>query len=73
MDLSSLFEVDKTQKLSKISKKVAENRCKELIENYEMIPAELHAQLGRMPFGTKQRVRIVVRNNTIIYMLGSRF
>lgn len=71
MNLLSLFET--TSDRSKLSKSAAELRCKNIVTNCETIPTEHHAQLGRMPFGTKQRVTTTIKNGQYIYFLRSDF
>lgn len=70
MSISSLFEPEKQRKLT--AKQAAE-RFKKCTEGHELIPAEHHAQLGRVTYGTGQRVTFSTNNGRYIYCVRSKF
>lgn len=73
MNLLQLFEAEKTRELSKISRAAAIMRCEQVVDNHERLSDDQKAQIGRMPFGTKQTASYVHRAGTTVYFLRSKF
>lgn len=73
MNLLSLFEAEKNNGPSKLSKTAAIIRCEQFVENHHQLTDEQKMQIGRMPLGTKQTVSYSVRNGAYVYCLRSKF